>query len=46
MEIIESVPSTEDRLPWRKPEIHRLNVALDTQSLFGSGPDAAAHTTD
>ena len=46
MDLIENQTPIEGPMPWHKPELHRLDVALDTQNLFGSGPDAAAHTTD
>lgn len=46
MEIVQSQNATEERLPWHKPELERLNVTLDTRSLLGSGTDAGAHTTD
>ena len=46
MEIIQNQTPTEERLPWHKPELERLNVTLDTHSLRGSGTDAGDHTTD
>lgn len=46
MNIAANEPSTEERLPWHKPEIERLNVTLDTRNLTGSGPDGEHKTTD
>jgi hypothetical protein len=36
--------TTEERLPWHKPEILRLDVTLDTQSGGGSGGDGELGT--
>ncbi len=36
-------PSTEELLPWHKPEIQRLVVRLDTNDAALSGTDAAFH---
>jgi hypothetical protein len=35
----ETKPETKVRLPWRKPEIQRLGISLDTADNPGSGAD-------
>jgi hypothetical protein len=41
----ENVPvPTQDRLPWRKPTVMRLQVALDTRDNGGSSGDGAFGT--
>ncbi len=35
----------EERLPWRKPVVLRLEVALDTRDAGGSSGDGAFGTT-
>jgi len=34
---------SEQQLPWRKPEIERLVISLDTGNSKGSGPDFETH---
>jgi hypothetical protein len=38
MEPIQTEQTTE-QLPWRRPEVQRLEVTLDTQAPGGSGAD-------
>ena len=33
----------EELLPWHKPTVERLSVALDTATGIGSGTDAINH---
>ena len=33
--------TVEERLPWHKPEVERLNVSLDTKFNGGSSTDGA-----
>jgi hypothetical protein len=46
MDITQNEVQAEERLPWHKPEIERLEVTLDTRSGLGSGPDGAGRTRD
>jgi hypothetical protein len=44
MEFIQIETQTEERLPWHKPQVAHLTVALDTRSAQGSGPDGLDQT--
>lgn len=39
------LPVEEERMPWHKPTIARLNVALDTADSTGSSTDGITGST-
>lgn len=41
-----SETTTEERFPWHKPEIQRLEVSLDTRYFTGSNIDGFSGSTE